>query len=612
MSLPSTTVPTADTQPLVDLQALLPLRFRPFANTLASFTGVRRLNQEYAGIQTHLTPENFWATCLQVLRVEPRISEEDLQRIPTEGPLVIVANHPFGGLEAVVLGALLRQVRSDFRMLGNYLLNAIPEIQPWIFPVDPFGNTASSPANSKTLREAIRYVRQGGALVIFPAGEVSHLQWNNLQITDSAWTPHVAAILRMTRATVLPLYFRGHNSPLFHLLGLLHPRLRTGLLVRELFNKQDSALEIFVGKGIPYKRLQEFESNEHLIENLRFNTYFLAHRKHQQWVPLPRLLRRSKSTRHPIAAATIPGLLCEEVRSLPKEQILVETDEFLVGYAHHTQVDGLLHEIGRLREIAFRAVGEGSGKSLDLDAYDASYLHLFLWSKRAKLLAGGYRLGLVDRIVRTAGLEGLYTHSLFELKPWLLEELGPAIELGRSFIHPDFQRQPASLSLLWRGIGEFLVRNPRYVNLFGPVSISQSYSSTSRNMLLRYLRAHHFDLQLAEGVRARTPYRSQKAKVNQRNLRLMPKNLEEVDHLIMQIEADQKGVPVLVRHYLRLGARFLSFNVDRDFSNALDGLIVVHIPEIPTPLAKRFMGKENFDVYRQQHKTRWPVQQQAG
>ncbi|MEL0157501.1 MAG: lysophospholipid acyltransferase family protein [bacterium] len=590
--------------PLISLSEILPKPLNRLAPELEILTGISRLNREYQQLPVDLTSANFWEICLSVLRVEPRISEEDLQRIPATGPLVIVANHPFGGLEAVVLGTLLKQVRPDFRMMGNYLLNKIPEIQPWIFPVDPFGNLSSSPANSKTLREAVRFVRAGGALIIFPAGEVSYLHWKSLRIMDSAWTPHVSAILRMTRATVLPMFFRGQNSILFQLLGLIHPRLRTGLLIRELFNKQGSSVEIFVGKGVPYKRLQEFESNEKLIDYLRFKTYFLANRRHKKWIPLPKLLRQSRSVRRPIAEASSRNQLTSEVEGLPQEQLLVETEDFLVGYANHTQVDELMHEIGRLREITFRAVGEGSGKSLDLDAYDASYLHLFLWSKTEGRLVGGYRLGLADRITRTAGVNGLYTHSLFEMSSRFVAELNPAIEMGRSFIHPNFQRQAAPLSLLWRGIGEFIVQHPRYQNLFGPVSISQSYSRTSKNLLLRFLKANHFDHRLSQEVRPRTPYRHPQSIPTRNSLRNTPNDLEEISNLISEIEQDNKGVPVLVRHYLRLGARFLSFNVDRDFSNALDGLIVVHVPSIPLALAKRFMGKDSALAYQEYHQSR--------
>jgi putative hemolysin len=597
---------------LINLKRLLPESLHWSAGLAERLTSIDRLNAEYARLGSAVNAENFFETCLHSLRIEPQISEEDFQRIPSEGPLVIVANHPFGGLEGVLLGMLLKQVRPDFRMMANYMINYVPEMRPWLYPVDPFGVKESSGANSRTLREAVRYVRNGGALVIFPAGEVSHLQWKTMQITDSEWTPHVATLIRMTKAAVLPMYFRGHNSTLFHLLGLIHPRCRTALLVRELFNKQDSAIEVFVGKPIPFKRLVDFENDTTLIQHLRFNSYFLRHRRHKKLMPLPKLLRQNKNRQQPIAAPFPKSELLREVEALPAEQILVDNEEFLVGYANFTQIDYLMREIGRLREIAFRDVEEGSGKALDLDNYDASYLHLFLWNKTKQELAGGYRLGLSDKITTVSGLEGLYTHSLFELKQRFLMQINPAIEMGRSFIHPEYQRQPASLSLLWRGIGEFIARNPRYVNLFGPVSISQSYSSTSRDLLLRYLKNNHYDRKMAEFVKARTPYRSPKAMLARGNARTTPKDLDEVSNLIAEIEKDNKGVPVLVRHYLRLGAQFLSFNVDRDFANALDGLIVVNILNVHPSLAKRFMGKENYVAYQRFHADQRNPHQQAG
>jgi putative hemolysin len=181
--------------PLIILGEILPKPLNRLAPELKILTGISCLNREYEQLSVDLKSANFWEISLSTLKVEPRISEEDLQRIPAKGPLVIVADHPFGGLEAVVLGTLLKQVHPDCWMMGNYLLNKIPKIQLWIFPVDPFGNLSSSPANSKTLRETLHFVRAGGALVIFPAGEVSYLHLKSLSIMDSAWTPHVSAIL---------------------------------------------------------------------------------------------------------------------------------------------------------------------------------------------------------------------------------------------------------------------------------------------------------------------------------------------------------------------------------------------------------------------------------
>ena len=431
----------------------------------------------------------------------------------------------------------------------------------------------------------MRVVRAGKAPVIFPAGEISYLHLKSLCTIDSAWIPHVSMILWMTRSTVLPMLFRGQKSIHFQLLGLIHPRLRARLLIRELFNKQWSSVEDFCWERC----------------SLQAVAGIWAQRK-TDWLHSIQDLLPCESTTQTMDSPTqiaTPITLSSKTncRGIIPKSVDFRSWRSAAGTAAGGNrgfscwirksysgrwVDAWDWRIARnYLPSRWRRIGE----IFDLDAYDASYLHLFLWSKTEWRLVGGYRLGLADRITRTAVVNGLYTHSLFEMSSRFVAELNPAIEMGRSFIHPNFQRQAAPLSLLWRGIGEFIVQHPQYQNLFGPVSISQSYSRTSKNLLLRFLKANYFDHRLSQEVRPRTPYRHPQSIPTRNSLRNTPNDLEEISNLISEIEQDNNGVPVLVRHYLRLGSRFLSFNVDRDFSNALDGLIVVHVPSIPLALA---------------------------
>jgi putative hemolysin len=261
-----------------------------------------------------------------------------------------------------------------------------------------------------------------------------------------------------------------------------------------------------------------------------------------------------------------------------------------------------MREIGRLRERTFRAVGEGTGKPLDIDEYDAYYMHLFIWNGRTREIVGGYRLGRIDRIISMYGTKGIYTASLFHFKNQLLERLSPALEMGRSYIREEYQRKPNALPLLWRGIGEYVARHPQYRVLFGPVSISSDYKPLSRELMVQYLRNNSVDEDLKGYVRARRPpHACNMEKIDKNSLRTTIKDIEDISELVSDIETDRKGVPVLLRHYLKLNATILSFNVDKDFSNVIDGLIVVDLMRTEPKILRRFMGDEACVQFTERH-----------
>jgi putative hemolysin len=262
-----------------------------------------------------------------------------------------------------------------------------------------------------------------------------------------------------------------------------------------------------------------------------------------------------------------------------------------VFIAEARQIPAVLREIGRLREVTFRAVGEGTGNAIDLDRFDDTYQHLFMWHKGKAEVVGSYRLGCVDEILARDGGKGLYTSSLFKFRAGFLERLGPSLELGRSFVRAEYQRKPTSLALLWRGVGEFLVRNPRYKLLFGPVSISRDYQGLSRRLMIEYLQTHHGDDDYAGQVKAKNPPR-ERLDPGERTALSLVRDADDVSALVSEIEEDNKGMPVLLRHYLKLNARILSFNVDPAFGHCTDGLIVVDLRTADVKMLRRFMGAE--------------------
>ncbi len=559
------------------------------------------LNAIYANIQHQTDDERHFADkVLDALDVECIVPDDMLERIPKTGPLVVVANHPFGGIEGVILLAMLRRVRKDVRILANYMLSSIPDLRDSFFFVDPFGREDSAAKNLGAMRDAIKWAKEGHVLGVFPSGAVSHLHLRKRAVLDPAWSPTVARIVKRSEAAVTPVFFDGRNSNLFQLAGFIHPRLRTAMLPREMLRRRSGKVKAYIGRPIPAGKLSRIEDADELIAYLRVRTYILKPRRDRKH----RFRRKTDSVRHeePIVPAIDSEVMIEEIDCLPSHQKLHTNGNYEVYYARARQIPSILREIGRLREISFRDVGEGTGKSIDLDRFDPHYLQLFIWDREAGRIVGAYRLGQTDRIRRRYGKRGLYTTTLFHIKTRLLEQIGPALELGRSFVHPDYQKSYAPLMLLWRGIGAYIANNPRYRMLFGPVSISALYTSTSKRLLVRFLRLNKSLPSLSRLVRPKNPPHLPAAPhVDDTQLSTVVHSLDEVNDLVRELEADGKPMPVLLRQYLKLNAKLLGFNLDPEFGDVVDGLVLIDVVNIDDKVRARYMGKEESASFMAYH-----------
>jgi len=520
---------------------------------------------------------------LALLNVRTQVSARDLALIPKQGPVVAVANHPFGLIEGAILPSLFLAVRPDVKVMANHLLASMPETNELCIFVDPYGGERAR-ANRKGLKDAIAWLKQGGLLTVFPAGEVSHLNLKERSITDPEWNHSVARLIRITGATVLPVYFLGANSALFQLLGCLHPRVRTALLPHEFFNKHDRTIEVRIGSPIAPAKVRAYQDDAALIRYLRHRTYLLRNRE------VPKRIEAAVSESP--AAGVLAELLAGEVAKLAPGRTLVETGDFSVLLAKAREIPNVLHEIGRLREVTFRRAGEGTGKPVDLDRFDEHYWHLFVWNRRSSEVAGAYRLGPSDEILARFGPKGFYTSQLFHWKRTFLDRISPALELGRSFVRPEYQKTYAPLLLLWKGIGQFLIRNSQYKLLFGPVSISNGYTAASRHLMVKFLSAYRQSPELTPLVRARNPFRQRPSKVADESVGATVWDVEELSAQIADMETDRKGVPVLLKQYLKLGGELVAFHVDRRFAGALDGLIVVDLRKTDARVMERYMGKD--------------------
>ncbi|HMP75470.1 MAG TPA: GNAT family N-acyltransferase [Kiritimatiellia bacterium] len=562
---------------------------------------IDRINQIYYAAATGTDDRHFMDRVLEVMNIELAITESDLARIPKNGRLVVVANHPFGGIEGIILGALLRSVRPDVKLMANFLLKSVPDLHDSMIFVDPFDRDESAKVNLRPLKDSIRWLKQGGTLGVFPAGEVSHIDLRRGGIRDPEWSTTIARLVQMTESPVLPVFFAGSNSFIFQVLGLVHPRLRTGMLPRELVNKTNKQIEVRIGHLIPWKRLAELPDERAVMDYLRLRTYHLRRRRSEREQPVRRAIfpiRMVEPEQMDVAPPVAAGLLKAEIEHLPPEQKLIESGDYAVYFGESAQMPHLMREIGRLRELTFRGVGEGTGHAIDLDRFDDYYVHLFLWNRVKDELVGAYRLGRADEIVRRLGVRGLYTSTLFRYRRRLLNRLGSALEMGRSFVRPEYQKNFSSLLLLWKGVANYVALHPQYKVLFGPVSVNNDYQSSSRQLMVAFLKMNNFLPELAKLVKARKPLRTNPLHAWQlKRQRAVVNDLDEVEALISDIESDLKGVPILLRQYLRLGGKLLGFNIDPAFSYVLDGLILVDLTETDPALLAKYMGRERLEKF---------------
>lgn len=578
-------------------------RVAEFSGLAGRFAPVDKVRDLYRRVQR--SPEGFRLEgLLAEMRVDLRVNPADRSRIPAAGPVVVMANHPYGVLDGAILTVLLTRVRPDVKVLTNFVLSDIPELQKHCIFVDAFQTDRPADSNRKALREAFAWLQQGGMLAIFPAGEVAHWRMPAGQIADPAWNDTAVRLIRRTRATALPVYFCGHNSVGFQLLGMIHPRLRSAFLLQEFLQQEGKDVEVRIGSAIPADVIDSVTDDREAIDYLRWRTYLLARRRKTEisW-PLGLRSRLVSKIQQPVAVLPQPELLQQEIESLPVDRCLAENGEFAVYHATAQEIPNLLLEVGRVRELTFRRAGEGTGKSRDLDSFDDYYGHVLLWSKTKRELVGGYRAGNTSEILAQRGVSGLYTSTLFRYDVNLFQKLGPALELGRSFVRPDYQRQYAPLLLLWKGIARLVAAHPEIPVLFGAVSISNDYNEASREMIYRFFEARMMEDDLAGLIEPRRPFRQGFLRRSDcRNMCRALRDLDELSQPITDIEADGKGLPILLRQYAKIGGKLLGFNVDRKFSNVLDGLVVVDLRQTESAVLERYMGREAAVNFRKLHR----------
>jgi len=547
----------------------------------------------------HLKEVPFLNAILDEFQIKFEIPEEDFKRLPKDGAYITISNHPLGGIDGILLLKLMLEKEPNFKIIANFLLHRIDPMKPYIMPVNPFENHKDAKSSVVGIKETLRHLRDGKPLGMFPAGEVSTYKDGKF-VVDKAWEEGAIKVIRKAQVPVVPIYFHAKNSRLFYLLSKISDTLRTAKLPSELLTQKDRIIKVRVGKPIPVAEQNEYKSIEEYTEFLRKKTYMLANpfEKDHNFLNAASL-KPTKAPKKIVTPASTEKMIAEVEALRTKDLRLLQSKNYEVFFAEAKQIPNILHEIGRLREITFREVGEGTNESIDLDKYDQYYRHLFLWDDDTKQIAGAYRMGLGSQIFPKYGIEGFYLNGLFRFEPELHDMMSKSIDMGRAFIIKDYQQKPMPLFLLWRGIIHTTLHYPEHKYLLGGVSISNQFSDFSKSLMIEFMKSHYYDPYIAQYVH---PKKEFKVKLKDADKDFLfdeaEADLNKFDKLIDELEPGILRLPVLIKKYIKQNAKLVAFNVDPLFNNAIDGLMYIRIADIPESTMKPVMEEFQAELER--------------
>ncbi len=551
--------------------------------------GLHALNVAHAHIEDDWEAgctDNFFKLACKYLSLNYDLT--GLENIPKEGPCVVVCNHPHGMSDGLMFGDIVMKVRSDIRIVVNEFLQCVRGMVPYEIMVDVYGGEAAKRANMAGMREILRWLKGGHCILVFPSGSAATYSRQDRRVIDDPWQANISALIRKTGATVVPMHISGRTGIFFQLISIINKGIRANFLAREILRDGRMRHTITLGKAIEPSTIAMTSNDEALSDYLRLSSMLLRY---------PRTSRTASAAPRdmaPIEESAPANVLKAEIDALPADCLYAETSGGLKVYAvEAAQIPHMMREIGIRREHTFRAVGEGSGNSIDLDDYDTTYTHLVMWDSKENRLAGAYRMGRTDKLLEAQGIKGVYNSMFFRFSDRLCKVIKHGLEMGRAFICKEYQRHPASLDTLWMGIGRFLHRHPEYRYLYGTVSISGDYTPASRALMLTYLKTHCMNPQLAYEAKAVNPPTGME--LLSEDARLVTTALTELkllSNLVTDTEPDGKSIPVLLRQYLRLGGSMISFGVDEDFGGTLDCLVLVDMAKAPQRILDRYCGKD--------------------
>lgn len=547
----------------------------------------------------HLKDVTFLTAILDEFQIKFEIPEEDLKRLPKEGPYITISNHPLGGIDGILLLKLMLEREPDFKIVANFLLHRIEPMRPYIMPVNPFETHKDAKSSVLGLKETLKHLADGKPLGIFPAGEVSTYKDGKL-IVDRPWEEGAIKLIKKANVPVVPIYFHAKNSKLFYFLSRLNDTLRTAKLPSELLTQKHRVIKVRIGKPIPVAEQQEYAEIDAYADFLRKKTYMLANafEKDNKLKMVPNL-KLPKSPKEIVLPANQDKILEEMEMVKAGDYRLLQSKNYQVFLITADKIPNILHEIGRLREITFREIGEGTNEPIDIDQYDKYYHHMFLWDDDTQQIAGAYRMGLGSQIYAKFGIDGFYLHDLFRFEPELYDMMSKSIEMGRAFIIKEYQQKPMPLFLLWKGIVHTTLRYPEHKFLIGGVSISNQFSDFSKSLMIEFMKSHYYDPYIAQYIHPKKEY---KVKLKDADKDFVfnetEADLNKFDKIIDEVEPGNLRLPVLIKKYIKQNARVVAFNVDPLFNNAVDGLMYIRIADLPESTVKPVMEEFQAELER--------------
>jgi putative hemolysin len=523
----------------------------------------------------HLKGFEFVDAVIEYFNFNFFVSQSELENIPTSGRVVIISNHPLGSLDAFVLLKLVGKVRSDVKIVANDFLKEFKSIESLLITINNFKNKQTKESISKIYS----HLESEGAIIIFPAGEVSRM--TPLGVRDGKWQKGFLKFAARTNSPILPVYVGAKNSKTFYSISTLNKRISTLLLSHEMFKQRNKNIKINIGQLIPSANIRPASlKTDGVIELYKQHIYLLKKGRP--------LFKTQKAIAHPEDTKLIK-------KELKQAQLLGNTKDGKTIYLYsNTEESIILKEIGRLREVAFRKVGEGANERRDLDKYDKYYKHIVLWDENDLEIVGSYRIGECKEIVGRFGLDALYNTTLFDFSDKFIEMLPISIELGRSFVQPKYWGTRA-LDYLWYGIGAYLCKNPHIRYMFGPVSLSASYSKITKDIIFNFFDHYFKDAQNL--VSSKTPYnfKNDENVLNILDKELVKDNYKEDFKTVKKLLKNfDSSVPVLYKQYAEVcdegGIKFCAYNIDEDFASCVDSFIVVDISKFKESQRKRYLS----------------------
>jgi putative hemolysin len=551
--------------------------FLKFLNKFVKFKKVNRIYKEHS----ILDGLEFVDSILDELNLSIDITEKDLKNIPKTGSFITVSNFPMGGLEALLLAKIISSKRENFKIAASYVYH---EIEPLIEFTIPLNNKNSKSFDSSLSysKNILSHIQDGGSVGFFPAGRVATFNHDIKKVLDLEWDSNLMKLIKIANVPVIPIYFNDSFRRIFHTVGNLHPFFQSFFLQKEMLNKRDSIETVRIGAAITVKEQNNFPDTSLYSRFIRARVYSLGA---STPIDVDKFFKYKKFFKIKKVEEIVPPqpeeLIIKQINAAKEEYLLFSQRSFDIICAPADIFPDVLNEVGRLREITFREIGEGTNKSIDVDEYDLYFDHLVIWDNDENKIVGAYRIGRGDEIIEQFSVNGFYINSLFKMKKGVSPFLEESIEMGRSFIVKEYQRKPLSLFMLWKGIFYFLLKNPQYRYLLGPVSISQDFSELSKNLIVNFFEKNYFHHELAKYIKPRKKYKVQVEEFDEKILlQDIGNDLNKLDKYVKEIEPGSR-IPVLFKKYISLGAKTVAFNVDPKFNNCLDGLMVIDIFDLP-------------------------------